>query len=962
VSQVRNHRLYNLNRIVEVPWSDRQLSLHWKHFRDRSSPGAEESWTLQIRGENAAAATAELMATLYDASLDAIFPHQWQNLQLFRQERLSTPRGNNLGEQWAQNTGYWHYPEIPDMLWNYPELRSELTRGWAKQGKHTMMMERGGMTFAMPPPPSALSENVEDLLVYTTSTEVKPDWDRLQFHEIQTPPTQQPDPVQPRRNLNETAFFFPHLQSDDEGMVQLKFTLPDALTRWRFMALAHDRNLRSGFLEATLLSSKDLMVQTNPPRFLREGDLIHFSVKVLNQSDRSQKGTLRLNFSDAVSLKPLDAFLKHRKTKQAFNIPAGQSRAFFWAIKIPEACPTLRFTAMATTPELSDGEQANLPVISKRILVTESLSLPIRDAGEKQFRFEKLIQSAASPELRHESLTFEMLSQPAWHALLSLPYLMEYPYECSEQLFNRYYANALAAHIARSDPKIERVFEQWRNSPALDSPLFKNEDLKSILAEESPWLLDAKEESESRRRIAGHFDRNQTRASQEIALRQLSNRQLSDGLWAWFPGGQPSHYISLYLVAGFGKLQQLGVETDASIALTALPALDQWMQQAYDQIQKQKNADAWAPDHLMALYLYARSFFLEEQPINGDHQEALGFFIDQSIAHWPEINSLQTQAQLALALNRFGAKDTASLILRSLRERSVRDPEMGMHWPNQGSTWWWYHAPIETQAALIEAFHEIENDQSSVQDCQIWLLKQKQTQHWPSTRSTADAVYALLLRGPSLLSSDALVKATLGGVEVETRNAEAGSGYYRQRWEGSEVRPEMGQITLTKTDPGVSWGALHWRYLEDVNRITPHEGSPLKLRKELLVRRQHPDGSRLENIQGPLEVGDELVVRIELRSDRDMEYLHLKDQRGSGTEPVQVLSQYRWQDGLGYYQSTRDSATHFFIDYLPAGTYAFEYPLRIQLKGHYPSGIATIQSLYAPEFNSHSESFPILVE
>jgi uncharacterized protein YfaS (alpha-2-macroglobulin family) len=313
--------------------------------------------------------------------------------------------------------------------------------------------------------------------------------------------------------------------------------------------------------------------------------------------------------------------------------------------------------------------------------------------------------------------------------------------------------------------------------------------------------------------------------------------------------------------------------------------------------------------------------------------------------------------------------------MASLRERSVSNEEMGMFWRDTELSWWWYRAPIETQAIMIEAFDEVAHDSKAVEESKVWLLKQKQTQDWKTTKATADAVYSLLLRGRELLSSDALVQVKLDGLDVtpgSTPNrgmtgpkrspVEAGTGFYEVRFTPAEIKPKLGEIIVQKTDSGVAWGSLNWQYLEDMSKVTPYEGTPLKLRKALFRKTATNRGQVLEPVKREVKVGDELVVRIELRVDRDMEYVHLKDQRGSGTEPVNVLSSYRYQDGLAYYESTRDTASHFFIDYLPKGTYVFEYSTRVQLRGQYQTGVAEIQCMYAPEFNSHSESVELRVD
>ncbi|MBK8478596.1 MAG: alpha-2-macroglobulin family protein [Opitutaceae bacterium] len=768
--------------------------------------------------------------------------------------------------------------------------------------------------------------------------------------------------VTARKNLNETAFFFPHLTAGEDGVVRMKFTMPEALTEWKFLGFAHDKQLRAGLLTGTAVTAKDLMVEPNPPRFVREGDAIEFTVKVSNQSDRPQQGRVKLTFAAAASLQSVDAALGNRATEQAFDVPAKQSRSYAWRVAVPDGMGFLTYKAVGASAQASDGEEGFLPVLSRRILVTESLPLPIRGKATKQFEFAKLLASGESDTLRQQSLTVQMVSQPAWYAVMALPYLMEYPYECSEQLFNRLYANALARHIANSDPKIRRVFDFWKGTPALDSPLTKNQDLKSVMLEETPWLRQAQAESQSRRNVGLLFDSNRLDEESARALAQLTERQLADGRWSWFPGGQPSEYISLYIMTGFGRLRHLGVELDWTPAIKALGALDAWMDREYRAILKRPNPEEYVPSYTDALYLYGRSFFLEDRPVGAEHRAAVDFFLRQSRNHWLEVDARQSQAHLALALQRFGDKATAQAIMRSMKERSVSNEELGLFWRDTELSWWWYRAPIETQALMIEAFAEVAEDAQAVEDCKVWLLKQKQTQDWKTTKATADAVYGLLLRGTNLLSSDALVEVSLGGQAIRPEKVEAGTGFYEHKFVRDEIKPAMGAITLKKTDEGVSWGSVHWQYLEDMAKVAPHEGTPLKLKKTLWLKQTTKKGQELVPVTGPVAVGDELVVRLELRTDRDMEYVHLKDQRGSGTEPVGVLSRYKYQDGLAYYESTRDTASHFFIDYLPKGVYVFEYSTRVQLRGAYQSGIAEIQCMYAPEFNSHSESIPIEVK
>lgn len=999
VTQVRENRAYLVSQRVEVPWSTKAFDIRWEHFTSKLEPNQKETWTAIVStptnstkvtakgGKSETSPTeqiaAEMVATLYDKSLDAFAPHHWmQRFAIFRQDQSGMQ--SNFENSAKQFQPYWHdwysrvggpsmtYRSFPaDLTENYNQYRFARRGGIQTKSAPMAGIDSSAMVAESAAPSVAADVYFDDVVnsargqaITGAARQLKDGKEDDASREAQPEPAQEPDlnKVSARKNLNETAFFFPQLTSDSNGVVKMTFAMPEALTEWRFMGFAHDKNVRSGFIEGKSVTAKDLMVQPNPPRFLREGDEVEFTVKVSNQSDAPQKGKVRLTFANGLTDKNADDLVGNKSTEQTFDIPSKESRSFSWRITAPEGLSVLTYKAVGATSKLSDGEEGFLPVLSRRILVTESLPLPIRGPGEKNFKFTKLIESGKSDTLKHENLTVQMVSNPSWYAVMALPYLMEFPYECSEQTFNRLYANALARHISGSDPKIQRVFEQWKGTTALESPLEKNQELKSVVLEETPWVRQAQNESQARKNVGILFDNNRLNSETEGTLRKLAEMQNNDGAWPWFPGGPGNDYITLYITTGFGRLRHLGVEMDVQPAIKSLGRLDRWIAKIHQEIIAHGNPEANNINPTIALYLYGRSFFLKDQGLKGKPKEAVEYFLGQARKHWLDLDNRQSQGHLAIALNRFDDQKTARGIMASIKERSVSDEELGMFWRDLELSWWWYRAPIETQALMIEAFDEVMNDKESVEDCKVWLLKQKQTQDWKTTKATADAVYALLLRGTSQLVSDALVEVKLGGQEIKPEKVEAGTGFFEKRFTGPEVKPELGEVTVKKVDEGVAWGSVHWQYMEDMTKVTPHEGTPLKLKKALFKKVTTTRGPELQPIKGALEVGDELVVRIELRTDRDMEYMHMKDQRGSGTEPVNVLSKYKYQDGLAYYESTRDTASHFFIDYLPKGVYVFEYSTRVQLRGNYQSGIAEIQCMYAPEFNSHSESFPLVVK
>ncbi|MEC9080490.1 MAG: alpha-2-macroglobulin family protein, partial [Verrucomicrobiota bacterium] len=502
-----------------------------------------------------------------------------------------------------------------------------------------------------------------------------------------------------------------------------------------------------------------------------------------------------------------------------------------------------------------------------------------------------------------------------------------------------------------------RVFDLWKGTDALDSPLEKNEELKSLLLLETPWVREATDESQARRNVGILFDKNRLDTDAKQLFDQLKKAQNSDGSWSWMPGGRSNDYITLYVTIGFARLRHLGIEdVNISLAVKALSRLDNWIQKRYDLINRQGDLDKNNLNHTIALYLYCRSFYLKDKPLPAANKTAFEYFAGQGKKHWLTLDNRQSKAHVGIALHRLSDTETPADIVKSILEHSVTNEELGMFWRDTEQSWWWYRAPIETQAMMIEMFNEITQNKEAVRDCQVWLIKQKQTQAWKTTKATADAVYSILLGGDNLLASTKLVDVSLGGKKVEPEKVEAGTGFYQQKFGRGEISSALGQVQMTKHDTGVAWGSIHWQYLEDMSKVTPHKATPLRLAKEIYIRENKKTGEVLNPLNRDLKPGDELVVRLILRTDRDMEFVHLNDQRGSGTEPINVLSRYKYQDGLAYYESTRDASSHFFIDYLPKGTYVFEYPVKVFHRGRYQTGIANIQSMYAPEFNSHSAS------
>jgi len=1007
------------NVAIAVPYPSTDLDIETLTFRDKLQPGTDETWQFKIKGPKGDKVSAELLASMYDASLDQFKSHSWNfnpiqkptyysysnatgqssfGTQYFRvyQERFShnfIPQGYDRLNWFGFYFGYDRLQFIPmNSKLEVSRLSEVADEAFAEDE------ELNNVAFVQLESKKALVFNKETQEGEGTVIA------EITAEGIPKNPEPNFDNIKIRKNLQETAFFFPQLQTDAEGNISFSFNTPEALTQWKLQLLAHTKTLESATTSLMAVTQKELMVIPNAPRFLREGDKITISTKIANLTDKVLSGQAKLALTDAISGIDITNRLvtealevtnnSHTKyeassasASKSFSINPKSNTQVSWNLTIPDNVQAVQYKILATSDDFSDGEQNALPVLSNRMLVTETLPMWVKSNETKSFTLDKL-KTNTSTTLKHHKLTLEMTSNPAWYAVQALPYLMEYPYECNEQTFSRYYANALASHIANSNPRIQEVFNQWRNTDALLSNLEKNQELKSILIQETPWLRDAQSETEQKKRIALLFDLNKMNNELQSAINKLKSHQMNSGGWSWFKGGNENRYITQHIIAGFGHLKQLSVSSSAvetsQMIGKAIKYLDQQFIKAYKDIRKYNAKADLNKDHLSYTqlhYLYMRSFFPEIKA-SKEVEDITTYYQSQIQKYWLK-RSLYAKGMMALVSYRTNDIKTASKILKSLKETSITSDELGMYWKSSTNSWYWYQAPIETQALLIEAFGEagsiIQNETKNLEtidNLKIWLLKNKQTNKWKTTKDTTEAVYALLLQGSAWLSAGTersgsvidIVDVILGGKKVEPAKlenvtVEAGTGYYKTSWDSTEIKPEMAEVEISKKGQGIAWGALYWQYFEDLDKITSVE-TPLSLKKKLFLKQNTDTGEEITEITSDtkLKVGDLVRVRIELRSDRNMEFLHMKDMRASGLEPVNVLSKYKWQDGLGYYESTKDASTNFFFDYLPKGVYVFEYDLRVNNAGNMSNGITTIQSMYAPEFSSHSEGVRIMIE
>ncbi|MEM6964009.1 MAG: alpha-2-macroglobulin family protein [Bacteroidota bacterium] len=986
-SFVKNNRDYYRTETVQVPWTNKDLQFEYSTFRDKLKPGQEEEWRIRISGSKKEKVVSEMLASMYDASLDEFAPNNWgMNVyptnyvgKSLRSNNFTITRSSLAAKDWqvrAKGTNRYYR----ELNWfGFGQYGSYAYGIMSKAARATASFGNAPLTLSAP----EMMQDETSTGGTVTSDQIRnlPNRESKNYKDVGSNEKFEEDKVEAdlsnikvRTNLDETVFFLPELMTDKNGDVIVKFTMNEALTQWKFLGMALTKDLRFGFTQKEIITQKELMVMPNAPRFMREGDKIQYSAKVSNLTEKELSGTAKLELFDALTNEPINLFANKKSTTLPFKVGAGQSAPLYWDLKIPLGeVMAITHRVVAQAGDFSDGEESSLPVITNRMLVTETMPLPVRGNSVKTFTFERL-KNATSSTLQHHEMTLEFTSNPAWYAVQALPYLMEYPYQCTEQIFNRYYANSLATNVANSHPKVKRIFDQWKNTDAMLSNLSKNQELKSALLEETPWVLAAQSEEQQKKNIGLLFDLNRMSQEQADAILKISERQLNNGGFSWFSGGRDSWYITQYIVEGMGHLNALGInnlQSDPKITQMlnrAIQFIDARILDQYNELLSRvaEGKAKLTDDNLNSLaihYLYARSFF-RGQSVAAPTQKAKEYYEGQAEKYWLN-QGMYEQGMIALAFHRAGKRTFTANMIKSFKERALQNDEMGMYWKYDRG-YFWYQLPIETHALMIEVFDEVANDAQAVDDLKVWLLKNKQTTHWKTTKATAAAVYALLKRGANWLLEDQPLQITLGNQKIDqsTLDTEAGTGYFKTKWSGEAINTAMAEVKVENPNAVVAWGGLYWQYFEDLDKITQFEDTPLKLNKKLFKMENSDRGPVMTELRAgaALNPGDKVQVRIELRVDRPMEYIHMKDMRASGFEPLNVLSQYKWQGGLGYYESTKDASTNFFITYLPKGTFVFEYPLVVNHRGNFSNGITTIQSMYAPEFTSHSEGIRVEVK
>lgn len=950
----------------------KDLNLKFQVFRDKLKPGQQEEWRISVKDNIGKPAFSELLASMYDSSLDKLnSPNPWNLITA----SYSPSTGVDLfqrGGGFDDLNQYFYFDNTGRPSYKSMSIDRLNLFGFSFSSNNRIVI-RGMSSVPQPAPAPAfaverLSGSVQGIMDMKSESSV-------QF----TPPVITDDagivdniadksPVQIRSNFNETAFFYPQLRTDKNGETIISFTVPESNTTWRFRALAYDQNLDTGSLEAIAISRKELMVTPNMPRFIRQGDKASISTKISNLSDKTVSGKVRLVFFDPVT--DMEKDIKLENKSQIFELAKDASSSVTWLFDVPSDIDMLGVKVIAESESFSDGEQHVLPVLSNRMLVTESMNMNLNKSQTKDFVFDRFVNNKSNSSSNYR-LTFEYTGNPAWYAVQALPVLSNPTNENAVNWFASYYVNVLGNFISHQYPKVASMIATWKkqgeNKNTMVSKLMQNDELKQVLLEETPWVLEAKDETEQMERLSLLLDLNNSKNQADQAIVKLQELQREDGGWAWYKGMYSSRSITQYVLYGFTQLTHLNAveygENVKVMQMNALKYIDSQILKEYEDL-KRFSKDWQKLSYLSTNqleYLYVRSLY-RSIPIDQRAREAERFYTSIAEKNWTKLN-LYEQSLLAVLASQNANKILNSKIINSLREHATINDEMGMFWANNEIRSFMGQSAVTVHTFLMDAFKNANASDDEMDRMKQWLLKQKQTQLWESTHATIDAIYALLSAGNDWFAASGNSKITINDRILDTKSSVPGVDYIKQSWSGSDITSGMGRVSISKTSEGPSWGTMYWQYYEDLDKITGQKGV-LNVDKKLFVEQSSINGKSLVEVSEstPLKVGDKVIIRLTIRSDRDMEFVQLKDMRASCFEPAETLSGIKWRESTYYYQSTKDASSNFFFDLLPKGTYVFEYPVFVNRVGDYSNGITTIQCLYAPEYISHTSGTKVVIK
>lgn len=951
---VKDGRLYSHNARIMKPAPEKKLQLKWTTFRDKLRPGQQEEWKLTVLYPDGSPAEAEMLATMYDASLDKIYSAHKLDFGVDFHYVVPLTYWNTSYMRNAYLYVDFPLKRLRAVPLEYSELiipstgRMEaMVVGYGGSPRATLA---GALKIRGRSAANAVmnQEAVTDMVLQEEMVETSAQ-EKVEMGSSEE--LAETGDIQIRENFAETAFFYPQLRTNEKGEVSISFVLPESLTRWKFMGLAHTRNVDYGKIEATATASKEFMLQPNMPRFVRVGDKANIAASLMNLSDKGVKGIVRMELFNPETEKVFYS------QKQKFDVKGGETGHVNFTFEVSDKYAVMACRMVADGDTFSDGEQRYIPVLTDKQWVTETVPLNVNGEGAHTFSLENLFNKH-SKTASEQRLTVEFTAHPAWYAVQALPVVAHPQNEDALSWATAYYAHSLAAYIVKENPRIKQVFDSWKaqggTKETFMSNLQKNQELKNILLAETPWLAEATNEGEQKQRIATLFDLNTMNSQLAVSVEKLGELQNADGAWSWYKGMQGSRYVTTQVMEMLVRLNALThQDADSRMQPMIQKGFEYLGKQAAEEYKSMKEAEKKGAVGLRLSEQVLRYLYIcaldGKAPVD---KKVNQYFIDKLSGEGKEL-TIYEKALGAIILQQAGKVAEAKLFMQSLMEYSVVTDEIGRYFDTPKARYSWFSYKIPTEVAAMEAIQRITKDTKAIDEMKRWLLKQKQTQTWETPIATADAVYALMATGASdLLANTGGVEITLGKEVIRTP-ADDAIGYIKKTVSGDVMN--IKKVRVDKEGTGMGWGAVYAQYLESMDQIG-EQGNGLS------VSRQLYKGNEALNESAPLKVGDKITVRLTVKADRDMDFVQIKDDRAACMEPLQAVSGFRWGNGLGYYQATKDASTQFFIDQMRKGTYVIEYQVYVNRTGEYQAGIATVQSAYAPEFGGHTGGYRVMVE
>lgn len=954
---------------LNIKDTEKPLKIETVTFRDKMEPNSKEKWTVKVTGNDNEKINAEVLANMYDMSLDQFAANSYSWRKLYTPFVIVTSYGiNNYLQQqnYQKRLRYFEdkYVQVPQFNWFDGDFLYIL------QGEVAGLQNREGVkspAYELPPSPiagakfkTARAAVAQEVVRNKAVDAMASNADGILDHDDVEKDL---DKVAVRKNLNETAFFYPNLKTDAEGNISFEFTSPEALTKWKLMFLAHTQDARAATLEKEVVTQKEFSVTPNYPRFLREGDELNLQSKLSNLTDKKLNGSAELQILDAFTNENISSKFGINSGVQNFSLNENGSSALTWKLKVPDNVSSIIFKVVAKAGAYSDGEQQAVAILPNRMLVTDAVPVFVKEGETKTFVLDNL-KNNTSTTASNVSNTLELTTNPIWEIMFALPSLKNDQKNSADVIFNKWFADVLASEIFKANPKMKTVFEEYQNKGLLNSNLEKNQELKQLLLEETPWVLESKNEGEQMQKLALLFDANTMKNSISQDWDDFKKLQNPDGGFSWYPGYPSSYGTSLYILKNLGKINSWLKDNakdyqnseQNSLVAKLIQYVDNEVNKYFD-VKKGNVWNNWAMD-----YLDTRNYWEKQYPLKGKGA-TLKTLVKQK-AKTAKITDFTFFGlhRAALLMNDYGLKDVSDKLMTYLKETSTDTKTQGVYWKQNLNDWGWFGSKVVNHAGALEAFNKLKsNDQSFIEDVKIWLVTQKEVNSWGSSRGTAEVIFTILNSGKSWTGAES-DKATIvwGGKELTPQTQS--TGYVKSTLKPEVVDKNLATVTVTKPGPGIVQGGLFWQYYEDLDKIKSSENY-ISVAKELYKKVKTVNGEELQKISSetPLKVGDKVTVRMILNTDRAMEFIHIKDMRAAGFEPVDVLSGYQWKNNLGYYQSTKDASTNFYIQYMPKGKYVFEYDVVANASGKFSNGITTMQNYYAPQMNAHTKGSSVQI-